>query len=135
MESAPTKVRRTQATRGRAVFDNMGQYKTLQDAARLLGGGDTRRKAFVLVSEGIGKDLSGIFGAMAPPGDVTQGGVEYAAGNTEGLLHVAPTSYQDFALIDMMEAMRRSNVSTYAIDPRGLVASKDLLRECFPAPT
>src|SRR5205823_3566099 len=38
------------------------------------------------------------------------------------------------ALIQMMEAMRRSNVSTYAIDPRGLVASKDLARECFPAP-
>src|SRR5687768_5417064 len=49
-------------------FDNMSQYKTLQDAARLLGGGGTRRKAFVLISEGIGKDLSGLFGAMAPAG-------------------------------------------------------------------
>ena len=51
----------------------MTQYKTLQDAARMLGGGDARRKAFVLLSEGIGKDLSGLFGAMAPPGDVAAG--------------------------------------------------------------
>ena len=34
----------------------------------------------------------------------------------------------------MMEAMRRGNVATYAIDPRGKVESKDLARECFPAP-
>jgi hypothetical protein len=34
----------------------------------------------------------------------------------------------------MMESLRRSNVATYAIDPRGKVESKDLLRECFPAP-
>ena len=30
--------------------------------------------------------------------------------------------------------MRRSNVATYAIDPRGKVESKDLARECFPPP-
>ena len=34
----------------------------------------------------------------------------------------------------MMEWLRRANVSTYAIDPRGKVESKDLARECFPAP-
>ena len=114
--------------------DNMRQYKTLQDAARMLGGGDTRRKAFVLVSEGIGKDLSGIFGAMRPQGIAPQGGLEYASGNLEALTEIPPTSYHDFALIDMMEAMRRSNVTSYAIDPRGKVESKDLALECFPAP-
>ena len=36
-------------------YDDMNAYKTLQDAARMLGADDLRRKAFVLVSEGIGK--------------------------------------------------------------------------------
>jgi VWFA-related protein len=123
-----------QETKVQDFFDNMAQYKTLQDAARMLGAGDARRKAFVLLSEGIGKDLTGLFGAMAPAGDVPQGGADYAAGNIEALTKVTPTGYHDLALIDMMEAMRRSNVATYAIDPRGKVESKDLIRECFPNP-
>ena len=68
-------------------YDDMNAYKTLQDAARMLGGDDLRRKAFVLVSEGLGKDLSGIFGAMSPPGDVPQGGAEYAAGEIQDPCH------------------------------------------------
>src|SRR4029079_10395719 len=106
----------------------------LRDAARMLGSGDARRKAFVLVSEGIGKDLSGLFAARSRAGDVPQGGTEYAAGNAAALATVAPAGYHDDALIDMMESLRRSNVATYAIDPRGRVDSKDLARECFPAP-
>src|SRR4029079_10208168 len=123
-----------QETKVQDFFDNMAQYKTLQDAARLLGGGDAPRTAVGLMSEGIGKDLSGIFGAMAPPGDVPEGGVEYAMGAAPGPSHVPPTPYHDTAMIDMMEAMRRSNVATYAIDPRGRVDSKDLAREGFPPP-
>jgi len=117
-------------------FENIQQYKTLQDAARLLGGGDMRRKAFVLLSEGIGKDLSGIFGAMRPSGDVPEGGVAYASSGDAAatVSHLPVTAYHEFALIDMMEAMRRSNVTAYAIDPRGKVESKDLTRECFPPP-
>jgi VWFA-related protein len=42
-------------------FENMTQYKTLQDAARLTGADDVGRKAFVMLSEGIGKDLAGVF--------------------------------------------------------------------------
>ena len=135
METALAKVQKSQDTKVQDFFDNMTQYKTLQDAARMLGGGDARRKAFVLLSEGIGKELSGLFGAMAPPGDVPQGGAAYAGGNLEALNIVAPAGYHDFGLINMMEAMRRSNVATYAIDPRGKVESKDLARECFPPPT
>ena len=127
-------VSKTQETRLQDFFDNMNQYKTLQDAARILGGGDLRRKAFVLISEGIGKDLHGLFGAMAPTGDVPLGGSVYAAGDVSGLNILAPANYHDFALIDMMDAMRRANVATYAIDPRGKVTSGDLLRECSPAP-
>jgi VWFA-related protein len=134
MEVALAKVQQNQDAKLQDFFDNMTQYKTLQDAARLLGAGDTRRKAFVLLSEGIGKDLSGVFGAMAPPGDVPQGGVEYAAGNVAATAQTGPPHYHDIALIQMMEAMRRGNVATYAIDPRGKVESKDLSRECFPAP-
>jgi VWFA-related protein len=127
-------INKTQSTKVQDFFDNMNQYKTLQDAARLLGGGDLRRKAFVLISEGIGKDLHGLFGAMATSGDIPEGGAGYAAGDVSALNSVAPTTYHDFALIDMMDAMRRSNVATYAIDPRGKVDSADLLRECSPAP-
>lgn len=133
-ESALGKVGESQLTSTQDFFDNMTQYKTLQDAARMLGSGDARRKAFVLLSEGIGKDLSGLFGAMAPPGEAPQGGAAYAAGNLSGLTSMATTPYHDNALIDMMESMRRGNVATYAIDPRGKVESKDLARECFPAP-
>ena len=124
----------SQDTKVQDFFDNMSQYKTLQDAAHLLGAGDVRRKAFVLVSEGIGKDITGLFGAMAPLGEAPTGGVEYARGDLPATTAPGPTAYHDFALIDMMEAMRRSRVTTYAIDPRGRVASADLLKECFPAP-
>jgi VWFA-related protein len=126
-------INETQKVKVQAFFDNMAQYKTLQDAARMLGGGDARRKAFVLISEGIGKDLTGLFGAMAPPGSPPEGGGDYA---TSGNLPMTPSAvpYHDLALIDMMEALRRANVATYAIDPRGKVDSKDLARECFPPP-
>jgi len=134
METALAKVQASQDTKIQDFADNMRQYKTLQDASRMLGGGDGRRKAFVLLSEGIGKDLSGLFGAMRPEGDIPQGGLEYASGNIGALTEVAPTSYHSITIIEMMEAMRRSNVTTYAIDPRGKVESKDLARECFPRP-
>jgi len=127
-------VNANQDAKAQDFFDNMTQYKLLQDAARMLGGSDKRRKAFVLLSEGIGKELSGLFGAMAPPGEAPQGGTAYAAGNVAGLTKVGPPPYHDDALINMMESLRRSNVATYAIDPRGKVESKDLARECFPAP-
>ena len=133
-EAILASVGRAQQTNMQDFFDNMTQYKTLQDASRLLGGGDARRKAFVLLSEGIGKDLSGIFGAMAPPGEPPQGGTEYAAGNVAALNTLPDMSYHAVALVTMMEAMRRANVATYAIDPRGRVESKDLARECFPPP-
>jgi VWFA-related protein len=127
-------VQATQDATLQDFFDNLTQYKLLQDAARMLGVSDARRKAFVLLSEGIGKDLSGLFGAMAPAGDVPEGGIAYASGNTAALASSADTPYHDNALVDMMESLRRSNVATYAIDPRGKVESKDLARECFPAP-
>lgn len=135
MESALAKIQKAQDTNLQDFFDNLTQYKTLQDAARMLGAGDARRKAFVLVSEGIGKNLTGLFGAMAPSGDAPAGGVAYATtGDAANTMRPPPTEYHDFALLDMMESLRRSNVATYAIDPRGHIASADLARECVPPP-
>ena len=134
IEAKLAAIQKAQDAKLQDFFDNMTQYKTLQDAARMLGGGDVRRKAFVLVSEGIAKELTGLFGAMAPSGDIPEGGVAYAFGDSAATTAVPAQTYHDFALIDMMESLRRSNVATYAIDPRGRVESKDLLRECFPAP-
>jgi VWFA-related protein len=126
----------SQDTKIQDFVENITQYKTLQDAARLLGGGgDLRRKAFVLITEGIGKDLHGLFGAMSTTGEVPQGGLDYATtGNAAATMVTAPATHHDFALLDMMEAMRRSNVATYSIDPRGKVESGDLMKECFPPP-
>ena len=44
-------------------FDNMAQYATLRNAAKMLGGEDVRRKAFVFVSEGIRKGPAAGFSA------------------------------------------------------------------------
>ncbi|HEX6465471.1 MAG TPA: VWA domain-containing protein, partial [Vicinamibacterales bacterium] len=113
-----------QDTRIQDFDDNMTQYNTLRDAARLLGAeGDLRRKAFVMISEGIGKDLSGIFGAM---------GDQRTPMTRDG--PPPPPLYHEIALLESMESMRRANVAMYAIDPRGKVDSKDLSRECFPPP-
>jgi VWFA-related protein len=125
-----------QDAKAQDFFENMTLYKTLQEAARLLGGGgDLRRKAFVLVSEGIGKDLHGLFGPMSTAGEVPQGGLDYVTNHDPAAtMATDPVSQHDYALLDMMEAMRRANVATYSIDPRGKVESKDLSRECFPPP-
>ena len=99
--------------------DNMTQYKTLEDAARILGSDDARRKAFVLVSEGIGKDLTGVFDRALTP--------------CEARCPTCPC-FHDRALGEMMESLRRSSVTTYAIDPRGHVSPQGLALEAVPAP-
>ena len=92
-------ISKTQDTKVQDFFDNMTQYKTLQDAARMLAGGEARRKAFVLISEGIGKELSGSVRR--------DGAVGAAAGRRRGLCRGRPRradgrrrrqTYHDFAL-------------------------------------
>jgi len=116
-------------------FDaNQRLYKSLEDAARMLGGSDRRRKAFVLVSENVAKDLSGIFQSSIARDTSMPDGMAYASGggaDAVAAAGAAPTAYHDNALLDMMEAMRRGNVSTYSIDPRGEVSPQDLALECF----
>ena len=99
-------------------FDNMHQFKTLQDAAKMLGAGETRRKAFVMISEGIGKDMTGMF-------------------DTDGTTPCdakcpACPCFHDHALQNMMQGLWRSSVATYIIDPRGSVESQRLMAEEFP---
>ena len=65
-----------------------------------------------------------------------QGGAAYASGDLAAFSASSmanPPQLHTNALLEMMEAMRRANVATYAIDPRGAVKAGDLSAECFPA--
>jgi VWFA-related protein len=103
------------------VNANRGLYQSLEDAARILGAGDRRRKAFILVSEHIAKDITGLFdgGEQIPARGISE-------------TTVGPLAAHDYALLDMMNRMRRGNVTTYAIDPRGEVTPQEMLMECLP---
>jgi VWFA-related protein len=115
------------------LFANMSLYESMEDAARLLAGSDRRRKAFILVSENIAKDLHGIFQVSVAPDRTPPDGQAYAEGGGAEAMSasIAGVAYHDNALLDMMDAMRKGNVSTYAIDPRGEVTPEQLNRECF----
>jgi VWFA-related protein len=119
-----------------AFEDNMTTLKTLQDASRLVGANDGRRKAFIWVSESIPFNVAPIFGAQRPPGSVPAGGVSYElTGEALSSDGATSLSYHALGFIDMMDAMRRSNVVTFAIDPRGKIDYTEFSRECVPPPT
>ncbi len=114
-------------------FDaNMRLYNTLQGAARLFSASDGRRKAFVLVSENLAKDLSGVLQVRDVPGDSILGGQEYASGDLEFKLAATPQTHA-YEALKALELMRKSNVVTYAIDPRGEVPEGDIMKECQPS--
>ena len=102
---------------------NRSLYKALEDAARILGGGDKRRKAFILISENAAKDITGLF----------DGGEQIATIVSAEPIQAAPA--YEYQLLNTMNAMRRGNVATYSIDPRGAISTKKLQEECFPPPT
>ena len=115
-------------------FDaNMALYGALEAAANVLGANDGRRKAFVLISENVAKDLSGLFQSGVPPGQSPpdMSGF-FLGGDPEMLLQVPEWQHHDYSILEMLESMRRGNVATYAIDPRGHITSQKLLEECFP---
>ena len=120
-DGAPIERRRSSSggsTELQEFFDNMYQFKTLQDAAKMLGTGETRRKAFVMISEGIGKDMTGMFDTDGTtPCDAKCPGCP---------------CFHDHALQNMMQSLWRSSVATYIIDPRGSVESQRLMAEEFP---
>ena len=111
------KVNASQSVKTSDFFDNMEQFKTLQDAARMLRLSPARRKAFVLVTEGVAFNPTGAY-------------EEPAADCSDSL---APC-YHWRAVQDMMRFMRRSNVATFVLDPRGKVPTDKLMLENFPAP-
>jgi VWFA-related protein len=118
-------------------FDaNMRLLNSLERAARMLAANDGRRKAFVLVSENMAKDLNGIFGLTVPMGaQPLDRSAYFLAGDADAAIPEPPeANHIDLALLDMMDSMRRGNVATYSIDPRGHVSTQDLGRECFPSP-
>jgi hypothetical protein len=84
------------------------------------------------VSENLAKDLSGILQSRVVPPDYPQGGEAYAAGNLEFRALPTPNTHA-YEALEMLESMRRSNVVTYSIDPRGEVTNQDLMRECQPS--
>ena len=99
---------------------NRSLLRALEDAARILGRGDKRRKAFILVSEHVAKDISGVF----------DGGQEIPDVWNWSEWRAAPAF--DYQLLNTMNAMRRGNVATYSIDPRGAISTQKLQEECFP---
>ncbi len=101
---------------------NRSLYRALEDAARILGSGDKRRKAFILVSENVAKDISGLF----------DGGQQVATVVSNSIWQAAPA--YEYQLLNTMNAMRRGNVATYSIDPRGAITPQKLMEECFPPP-
>lgn len=105
-------VNRNQQVKTNEFFDNMTKFKTLEDAARMLRLSAARRKAFVLVSEGISLNPTGLYDEPMP--DIV--------------------SYHGRAVQDMMRSMRRSNVATFVLDPRGHVTTQQLARESHPSP-
>lgn len=111
-------VGRSQLTNLQDFEDNMRWIRTLADVAKMLRIEDQRRKAFVMISEGVAKSMNGIFDSEMTPCEIA-----------------SSACYHDRELKDMMESLRRSNVTTYSIDPRGKVRPEDMLLESSPAPT
>jgi len=100
--------------------DNVQYFETLKDAAKMLVHEDRRRKAFVVISEGMNLDLSALSGVGADLALMGSSGSSL----TEGL--GANT------VVPMMNFLRQANVAFYAIDPRGKVRAEDMMLESWP---
>ena len=88
-------------------------FKTVQDAARVLAIEDSQRKAFILISEGQAVDVLGLFDTMT------------ARVPLDSLQNPKEVAWHDYALLDMMDALRRANATLYAIDPRGRLQTSE----------
>ena len=111
--------------------ENLQSFQTLQDAAKMLRVEDQRRKAFVLISEGMQLEMTGIFENPQSMSDMAS---LFNAPNADYSVGLNKEGYHADALRTMMESLRRSNVATYAIDPRGKVRPEDMSLELFPGP-
>jgi VWFA-related protein len=120
-------------------FANLDFYKTLEDVARMLGAADGRRKAFVLVSEGIPLRLEHEFGTVTSHLDAVESDLAVDTGGFTEITGGYPvpgggSNFHFNALRRMMASMQRAGVALYALDPRGFVSQQDLGLECFPPP-
>ncbi len=108
-------------------FDNLQYSKTVEEAATMLLSEDRRRKAFVLISEGIDSDMSALTGSASSLGELV---AAPAAALVQASNNTAKTGTQ--AMQDMLSALRSANVALYAIDPRGKVRAEDMMLESWP---
>ncbi len=106
--------------------DDLVYFETLKNAAAMMLGEDQRRKAFVLISEGMNIDTAKI--AAGASTNV----VEMGSATASGELQTGGVGAD--AMLDTMKAMRRANVAMYAIDPRGKVRPEDMMLELWPPP-
>jgi VWFA-related protein len=103
-------------------FSDLKLPNAIHDAARLLLGAESGRKAFVLISENVGNDLTGMFKSSVPP--------------CEHLIdprspHPSPCFYEK-ALQSAVDSLEQANITLYAFDPRGAVSDQDVPLECAP---
>jgi len=117
------KITTSQKTDVHDFFDNMTAFKSLSDASRMLATEGVRRKAFVMITEGLGKDYAGLFESNLTP-------CETGASKSQGF--TVDTCFHDHQLRVMMESLRRSGVAVYNVDPRGRVEPGELPVEAFP---
>src|SRR5262249_2141656 len=107
-------------------------HHSIAEDAKVLGTETLRRKAFVLVSEGVPQDIQGLFDTMEPRPPAGP------MSNAPGTQARGP-SYMDMDLLDAMTAMRRANVALYAVDPGAGLPRRDLSAAAdmpgAPAPT
>jgi VWFA-related protein len=102
-------------------FSDLALPNTIHDAGRLLLGAASGRKAFVLISESVGNDLTGMFKGVPPCGRLTE--PRYAHPST---------CYYERALQSAVESLEQANITLYAFDPRGAVSDQDVPLECAP---
>jgi VWFA-related protein len=93
-------------------FSDLTLPNTIHDAARMLLGAESGRKAFVLISESVGNNLTGMFKGVPPSG--------------------ARPNYYRRALQWAVESLEQANITLYAFDPRGAVSDHDVPLECAP---
>jgi VWFA-related protein len=112
-------------------FDNSQSQATVEGAARMLFQEDRRRKAFVLISEGVDAYLSQAGAGTSNPTQII--GPESATrSGVDGSTPLTSDSSAEAGLFGMFAALRAANVALYAIDPRGKVRAEDMMLESWP---
>lgn len=102
--------------------DNLQYLEMLRRAATMLIHEGGRRKAFVAITEGMTADFSSLGG---------DGSLLSNLGSSDSNLNANTGSP---VLRALMDALRKANVTFYAIDPRGKVRAEDMMLESWPPP-